>query len=1280
MTIEDPPATLPPSGSATSASPAFLSGGGRMGALMRSMDWSATPLGPVGQWPQSLRTSVSTCLNSRFPILLWWGKDLCKIYNDAYQPIIGQKHPRAMGQRGRDCWPEIWDVIGPMLEGVMQRGEATWSENQMLPLERYGYPEECYFTFAYSPIRDESGRVGGVFSVVRETTRQVLGERRLRTLRMMAADSAETKGEVDACQAALQALAQNPQDVPFAAAYLCERGEPTAFLAASFAMPGEPASASRFPWSDAAAPWPFVRAAAERRALRVDGARRPLDTESHPDARPLPNAAVVVPFGPPDAPSGFLVAGLSPRLAFDEEYQGFLGSAASQLGTAVASARAFDDAMERAEQLAALDRAKTTFFTNVSHEFRTPLTLMLGPLEDALTDPPHALAGEPLRSAYRNTQRLLKLVNALLDFSRIESGRMQAHFRPTDLASATRDIASAFRSTIEAAGLVLEVECEGDATAWVDRDMWEKIVLNLLSNAYKFTLEGRIRVRLDATGDGIALEVSDTGSGIAAADIAKLFQRFQRIDNASARTQEGSGIGLALVQELAQMHGAGVAVASEPGRGSTFRVTLRRGCGHLPPERLAQADPRTGVTAAVPFVEEAEGWAREDALVLPGPESPPSTESHGRVLVVDDNADMRRYIARLLSQHWAVECVADGRAALRTLEKGGFDLVLTDVMMPGMNGFELMKAVRARNDAIPVIMLSARAGEEARIEGLDAGADDYLVKPFGGRELVARVRSQLQLKRNREELAAERLEFAARERAARREAELQKEHLQALMMQAPTPMCILRGPRHVIEVANSEICRVWRRPHEQVINRPILEALPEIREQGFEALLDRVVATGESYIGREATARLASSATGELETVYLNFVYAPLKGVGGEVEGVLVIAFDITQEVEHRRSVSHLQAQAEAASQAKDEFLAMLGHELRNPLSPIVTALQLMRLRGVACREQDVIERQVAALQRLVDDLLDVSRITRGTIELRTSVVETAEVIAQAVETASPLLEKRAHRFTMQVPTAGLPIVADPGRMSQDILNLLTTAARYSAAGSEIRLEARAIEGRVRIAVRDRGIGIAPDMLDKVFEPFVQQSRKLEGARGGLGLGLAIVRNLVELHGGEVGVTSRLGEGSEFVVTLPLADGKMRDADAPAADPRPLSTASASMRVLIVDDNEDAALLLKDLLQELGYAIHVAHDGPAALDVAASFRPQVAILDIGLPVMDGYELGERLRGLLGPGLRLVAVTGFSQESDRRRSDAAGFARHLVKPVDAASVAQVLRELSPAKVD
>lgn len=501
---------------------------------------------------------------------------------------------------------------------------------------------------------------------------------------------------------------------------------------------------------------------------------------------------------------------------------------------------------------------------------------------------------------------------------------------------------------------------------------------------------------------------------------------------------------------------------------------------------------------------------------------------------------------------------------------------------------------------------------------------------------------------------------------------LQREHLAALFMQVPTPIAILRGSDHVLELANPEVCRLWGLESDDLIGRPLFEILPELAGLGFRGVLDGVLTTGTPFIGKALPLGSRGS-----EPRFFNLTWSPLHGAEGDIEGVMGLAVDVTDEIVARNQVEMLRNEAKAANRAKDEFLAMLSHELRNPLSPIVTALELMRLHGERSRELEILERQVRNLTRLVDDLLDVSRITRGKVELRKQRLEIADTVASAIEIASPLLEQKRHDLKVRVPL-GLFIEADTARMAQIISNLLTNAAKYSDVGSTIVVKAKRAGDVVQLSVTDEGIGIDPQLIDRVFDRFVQQPQTLERSKGGLGLGLAIVRSLVELHGGTVTAKSRgLGKGATFVVELPVAMAGLRDVSPSDAEIQARAELAGRKRILVVDDNPDVLRTLKDALSTLGHTVEVASDGPAALKVLAEFQAEVAILDIGLPVMDGYELARRVRDRPGSPshLRLVAVSGYGQAADRRRSAAAGFDRHIAKPIDFVNLERVLQDLA-----
>jgi signal transduction histidine kinase/ActR/RegA family two-component response regulator len=365
---------------------------------------------------------------------------------------------------------------------------------------------------------------------------------------------------------------------------------------------------------------------------------------------------------------------------------------------------------------------------------------------------------------------------------------------------------------------------------------------------------------------------------------------------------------------------------------------------------------------------------------------------------------------------------------------------------------------------------------------------------------------------------------------------------------------------------------------------------------------------------------------------------------------------------------SRLLVAAQVASRAKDEFLAMLGHELRNPLAPILTALEVMRAKTVVDleHERQIVERQARHLVHLVDDLLDVSRVVEGKIELKKRRIALADVVATAIEMASPLLEKGRHDLRVDVSAHGLDVEADPMRLAQIVANLLTNAARYTERGGNVSLKAWQVGGDVVLRVEDTGIGIAPDQLERLFERFYQGVRRSDQAQGGLGLGLALVKSLIELHGGSVHAESAgLGKGSAFEIRLALAQGEAPVEKIPAEPALPQDVVKGE-RVLLIDDNEDITDLFAMFLELSGFDVRTAHDGPSALRVAAAYQPTVAVLDLGLPVMDGYEIAAKLREQLGRAApRLIAMSGYGRKDDLDRTRAAGFEQHLVKPVDSA---------------
>ena len=888
-----------------------------MGALMRSHDWAHTPFGPVSKWPQSLRTALRICLDSRFPIVIWWGPELRLLYNDAWRPALGTtKHPQALGAPGDEVWADVWDTIGPMLESVMRTGKATWENDQLLLFDRHGYVEESYWTYSYSAIRLASGEVGGVFSAVHEVTDRVVSARRLKTLREVADQVVQAKNEMDACTLAMQSIVRNPADCPYAIISLCD-GKNAKRVATSFD------ASTRFPLiiDLATADRWGIQQAVLTKAVQVIDVDTPEAFPGAPFGAKCKQALSIPILSPTREAIAVITIGISPYRAFDTSCREFLESLARNLAANINNAKAYDEERRRAEALAELDRAKTVFFSNVSHEFRTPLTLMLGPLEDALAarDELPAQHRERLEVAHRNSVRLLRLVNTLLDFSRIEAGRIQASYEPTDLSQLTSELASLFRSATDRAGLKLLIDCPAiEEPVYVDREMWEKIVFNLLSNAFKFTFAGEIEVSLEKADGHVELSVRDTGTGIPEYELPRLFERFYRVKSAHGRTFEGSGIGLALVQELAKLHCGSVRVKTQVDKGSTFTVAIPLGKDHLPADRISakRTMESTGLRGEA-YVQEALRWLPEtqnesgessvSALLSSAESIPSSTEkavSPALILLADDNADMREYVERLLKRNYEVISVPDGESALQHARERRPDLILSDIMMPRLDGFGLLERLRADDSlkSIPVILLSARAGEESRVEGLQAGADDYLVKPFSARELLARVTSHLNMARIRRQAAEV-------ERKLRAESEFERSQLRNLLMQAPAAICLLTGPEHCYAFANQEYLNLTgRKRPEDFVGKTVREALPEFEGQPFSDLLDQVYRTGVPHRGTEVKVML-NRGSNIPEERYHNFAYLPVAGLSSGVEGILVHVVDVTSEVLARQEIEKRERQ-----------------------------------------------------------------------------------------------------------------------------------------------------------------------------------------------------------------------------------------------------------------------------------------------------------------------------------------------------------------------------------
>lgn len=1080
---------------------------GEMARLIESFDWSASPLGPMTEWPQSLKTALNICLRSRFQLAIYWGPQLIFLYNDAEREVIGGLHPPALGKPAHEVLVNMWEIVGPMLYRVLESGEATWSVDQPLMIDRYGLLEEAFFTWSYSPIPDDAGRVGGVLLVTQETTQRVLAERRLRTLKEMAAETVRALSTEQACRTAMDILGRNSADISFAQLYLLDERR-QARLSSSIGVGSTPRKH-----------FPFDEVLRQREAIRINDIASFFYAEV---AGQMPKSALIlpVPESGPDDLAGFLVAGISDHQRLDSAYRNFFDLVASQIGTAIASARAREQERIRINSVAELDRAKTTFFTNVSHEFRTPLTLILGVVDDLLAGHEQRDSErEQLDLIRRNSNRLLKLVNALLAFSSSEAGRIRANFLPTDLTAFTTELAGGFRSAIEKAGLVFHVKAQTlPEPVYVDPDMWEKIVLNLLSNALKFTHEGEVSVTLSCLENVAQLVVKDTGIGIHSEDLPRVFERFHRVEGAYGRTNEGTGIGLALVQELVKLHGGSIRAESTPGEGSTFTVTIPFGKKHLPSDRVQEQRTRARAgSAAVGYAEEAERWLTNTNTVnlLPHVEPVPSQSAADRphILVADDNPDMRRYLHSLLSERYEVETVADGEQALAAIRRRKPTVVLADVMMPKLDGFGLLRELRSDSgtQGIPVIMVSARAGENEVIEGMEHGADDYLVKPFSSRELLARVHAHA-------ELARVRSEAAQRERELTAEADSQRALLETILNQMPAGVVVAKAPSGEVVLANNQAEQIVQRSIRQTRN---FEEYSDYRIFHLDGTpystpdqpLARSILHGETVMGEELRYMRPD---GTFRVLLCNS--APIRDEAGKIVAGASTVQDITvlrstQEELLRQSTDVIHDLAGKLITAQEEERKRIARDLHDDIAQRIAMLCVqMEVLSVDLPKWSALSKPLRQLQSETHHIAEDIRLISHQFHHATLMLGLPRA---AADYCSEFSRKRGIKveFTQEGQMDSLP---DPVplvlfRVVQEALN---NVARHSGA-TQVEVSLLAEGNQVELRVKDRGKG---------FDPMTFSG----------GLGLVSMRERLRLVGGKIKISSAPGLGTEVEAVVPV--------------------------------------------------------------------------------------------------------------------------------------------------
>jgi signal transduction histidine kinase/DNA-binding response OmpR family regulator len=963
------------------------------------------------------------------------------------------------------------------------------------------------------------------------------------------------------------------------------------------------------------------------------------------------------------------------------------------------------DLREANGKLAELDAAKTAFFSNISHEFRTPLTLMLGPLEDELAEGGQSMA-EPRRrrllTAHRNSLRLLRLVNSLLEFARIEAGRVQALYQPTDLAAMTTELASHFRSAMERGGLALTVDCPPlPRPVYVDREMWEKIVLNLLSNAFKHTFEGGITVRLVSLEHSVRLTVEDSGVGIAPEEIPRLFERFHRVKGAASRTHEGTGIGLSLIRELVTLHSGQIGVESEPSRGSRFQITLPEGSAHLPPEKIGSGAGVALIGGSVStYVQEALQWLPEPAS-LPSPEmlTAPLGERRGsrpRILWAEDNGDMREYVARLLGGDYDVVSVPDGQSALEVARADPPDLVLSDVMMPRLDGIGLLRELRAddRTRRLPVILLSARAGEESSIQGLDAGADDYLMKPFTARELLARVRTHVQLARHRRAWEEE-LEEKIRERTAdlaasvdalaeeikRREvsergleAQLRRlsllDHITRAVAERQDLESIIRVVVHNVE-ENLPVDVCWigptsdtHRPGDGLIYEPDVTRRPIPLPPGFKGEGARAVIAAPLRVEGEILGLLVAArrepdsfSSGECEFLRQLSEHVALAAHQADLHASLQIAYD------DLRQTQQAVLEQERLS-ALGQMASGIAHDINNAISPVTLYVEnlLEADPDLSPRAREYLPIVLRAIDDVAATVARMREFYRSRdAQLALVPVELNKLVEQVIDLTrarwSDMPQQRGVVIEMIRNLAeDLPRV--PGvesEIREALTNLVFNAVDAMPEGGKLTLGTSAAAQSVQLEVVDTGIGMDETTRRKCLEPFFTT----KGERG-TGLGLAMVYGTVKRHAADIRIDSAQGQGTRFVITFPVS----QTADLAGQGGESVIPLSAPLRILVIDDDPLVLDSLKGTLEADGHAV-VTDDNPRrgielfrAAQGADPFG--VVITDLGMPHLDGRAVARAIKEM-SPTTPVVLLTGWGRRLDADGQAPRDFDHVLGKP-------------------
>ncbi|RIB30113.1 hypothetical protein C2G38_2238477 [Gigaspora rosea] len=1221
--------------------------------MVYNYDWSSTPLGPMDSWEPQIISLLNFCLKSEFPTTIFLSPEWTMIYNEASIPILKSKHPNALGKPALEIWHESSDSLKSALESVKSTRKGVLENNFYLELQRDGYIEEVYFNYTFSPIFKLDGTFWGAINITSEVTQKVLNVRRLKTLESLGRQTADAKSLESVCHTITKILKDDNKDIPYALIYLVEsnNGSKTdhksliaRLISTTFDEEGR--LERKFPdylpetqesielttntdqnhdSTSINSPlkcnyWPI-------RLVMKEGKHVQVLLEDGSQAILLPTK---LSFCKEQGLSAILIFGLNPHRRLDDQYMDFLQSAVNCANTALMYGRSIEEEKKYSNVLADLNHQKDAFFQNISHELKTPLTLIFSPLDELINAcPQDAQMKSYLQIIRRNTCRLLKLINNFLQFSNVESGRLEAHFCETNISKFTQELVMNFESMAKTLGLEYIVDIPNpdkfngivNEKVYLDHDMYETIIFNLCSNALKNTWKGRVCVRLylDHKDEQniIVLEVSDTGVGIPETALPNIFQRFYRVESHQSRSYEGTGIGLALVKEFITRHGGDITVTSVVNKGTTFKCWFPTGCKHLSINQIYHNNIAEKVLTTFNqkysnrqlYLEENSQWiqnysfefqnnlinkkltndcnmdidnisTREIALPFSTDNSATTIGKKYQILLVDDNADMRNYLSDLLRE-FNVLCAYDGRVAIRILKEldEAPDLILSDIRMPNINGYELLDLIRSnkKTHLVPVILLSAKAGEESRINGLNKGADDYLSKPFSARELIARIRANIELS-----LLRGKLSFQQR----------RQEGIEQFLFSISNKIYSTLDLKDSLSKVLKEIHRILQYDRVFVISCEPFKNSNSRLVASYEAITSKIEQFhNEAIINSHSTnsnSQDSHSSNSEINISLNTYCAIICKNVSVLSAKITVnndywgwiklhrspnsiwrdsekellqrisnhLGLTITNKLLMEENLKkELQIKAEKiASDTKSQILANTSHELRTPLGAIVGILSSFEDTSVTDDQKDMIDIMAHAsdvVLSIINDILSAAKLEAQKITLINRTFDLLNLFERVIEQCVEGAENKQIEIILNYDIDNLPIYvkSDPERLKQVLFHLLSNSIKFTEKGEvvmEISMEPHDVidediesstygqiikKYHLLINLCDTGIGIDPKFMNLIWESFSKVDTSLTRRQDGIGLGLSICKNLVAINGGEINAESQLGEGSKFWFT-----------------------------------------------------------------------------------------------------------------------------------------------------